>query len=292
METSTSQQQNPRVLIPESAEDKNFLMSAIGQELKEFELMQRKAQVYVSSTIVPKEYQGQEKIGNVIIALDMAKRLNANPLLIMQNLNVIQGKPAWSAKFLIATVNVCGRFEPLQYKFIERGTVGQVEYNETVYDERMRRNTYVSKVFDGGKVKNIECVAYTRRKGSAEILESSPVDIRTAVLEGWYTKKGSKWPTMTKQMLMYRAASWWANAYAPDISMGFMTTEEMQDTAVQDAEYEELKENNEARHIGFDDRPETQRPQAATVDEETGEVSQPDDRPETPQPKNAEDLFK
>lgn len=281
------------MLIPETAEDKSFLMSAIGQELKEFELMQRKAQVYTSSTIVPKEYQGQEKIGNVIIALDMAKRLNANPLLIMQNLNVIQGKPAWSAKFLIATVNVCGRFEPLQYKFIERGTVGQVEYNETVFDERMRRNTYVARTFDGSRVKNIECVAYTRRKGSTEILESSPVDIRTAVLEGWYTKKGSKWPTMTKQMLMYRAASWWANAYAPDISMGFMTTEEIQDTTVQEAEYEEMKESN-VRHIGFDGpRPETQQPpQAMKVDEETGEVLQADDRPETPKPQNAEELFK
>jgi hypothetical protein len=34
---------------------------------------------------------------------------------------------------------------------------------------------------------------------------------------------------MTRQMLMYRAASMWTNAYAPELSMGMRTVEEQQD---------------------------------------------------------------
>ena len=110
MENNNQQQQQALVSNPiiKPTETKEFLLSQMGQEIKMFELQQRQAMMYASSSIVPKEYQGQDKVGNIIIAMDMAKRLNANLLMIMQNLNVIQGRPSWSAKFLISTVNSCG----------------------------------------------------------------------------------------------------------------------------------------------------------------------------------------
>ena len=46
-----------------------------------------------------------------------------------------------------------------------------------------------------------------------------------AIKEGWYTKSGSKWQTMPRLMLQYRAASFWQRAYAPEISMGMITQE-------------------------------------------------------------------
>lgn len=271
METTNQPQQQaqqPAIIDPivKPTESKEFLLSAMGQEIKHFELIQRQALMYATSTIVPKEYRGNDKIGNIIIAMDMAKRLNANLLLIMQNLNVIQGHPAWSAKFLIATVNSCGRFDPIRYRFTEHGFIGKLTYNETVFDPKLGRNTYVSKEFDGSRIKNIECVAYTNRKGSNEIMESSPVDVKTAILEGWYTKNGSKWPVMTKQMLMYRAASWWTNVYAPDLSMGLMTVEEVEDTrTIVDAEFEEMKPT---RHIGFgaDEKPNPGQPETTNTE--------------------------
>jgi hypothetical protein len=76
---------------------------------------------------------------------------------------------------------------------------------------------------------DIECVAWTRSKGSDEVLESAPISLRLAIQEGWYQKAGSKWQTMPKQMLMYRAASFWTNVYAPELSMGMKTVEETQD---------------------------------------------------------------
>ena len=77
-----------------------------------FEHAQRVAKIFSSSDMVPKRYQNN--IGNCIIALEMANRMGASPLLVMQNLDVIQGKPGWSSKFLIATLNSSGKFTPLR----------------------------------------------------------------------------------------------------------------------------------------------------------------------------------
>lgn len=290
-----NQQQTLQAPLIKPTETKEFLMSQMGQEIKMFELQQRKAVMYASSSIVPKEYQGNDKVGNIIIAMDMAKRLNANLLMIMQNLNVIQGRPSWSAKFLISTVNSCGRFEPIRYKFIEGEPLGKIKYNETVFDPVSRRNTYQEKEFDGRNIRNITCIAYTSPKGSKEVLESSPVDLKTAVLEGWYTKKGSKWPVMARQMLMYRAASWWTNVYAPDLSMGLMTTEEVKDDepSIIDAEFEEIPIPKEKRHISFDVSDDENKPGEGYVDTSTGEILNPSSEGEENNKKtSAEGLFK
>ena len=179
-----------------------------------------------------------------MIAIEISMRIGASPLMVMQNMVPIYGKPSWSSKFLIATVNSCGRFEPLQYRFTDKGMLGMVDYTDYVWDGRTNRKQAVQKQFDGKKIQDIECVAYTTKKGSKEILESSPVSVRLAIQEGWYTKNGSKWQTMTKQMLMYRAASWWTSVYAPDLSMGMRTIEEQQD--IVDVEYQEITDTPEA----------------------------------------------
>lgn len=115
-----------------------------------------------------------------------------------------------------------------------------VEYTD--YEWQGGRKVAVQKQFDGKKIMDIECIAYTSAKGSDQVLESSPVSIRLAIQEGWYTKNGSKWQTMTKQMLMYRAASFWTSAYAPELSMGMRTVEEQQDIYTEFEEVKDVKE--------------------------------------------------
>ena len=115
-----------------------------------------------------------------------------------------------------------------------------VEYTD--YEWQGQRKVAVQKQFDGQKIMDIECIAYTSAKGSDQVLESSPVSIRLAIQEGWYTKNGSKWQTMTKQMLMYRAASFWTSAYAPELSMGMRTVEEQQDIYTEFEEVKDVKE--------------------------------------------------
>ena len=222
----------------------------------QFETMQRVCKLFSSSELVPDMYKTDltlkdgkpanpesKAMANCMIAIEMAQRIGASPLMIMQNMVIIYGRPSWSSKFLVATVNTCGRFEPLKYRFVSLGMCGKVPYTDYVWDGK--KKAPVTKEYDGTKIENLQCVAYTNAKGSDEVLESSPIDIRLAIQEGWYTKSGSKWQTMTRQMLMYRAASFWTNAYAPELSMGMKTTEEIQD--IIDIPYEEVKESTDEK---------------------------------------------
>lgn len=197
-----------------------------------FATMQRIANLFSKSELVPKIYRvsadnpADKATANCVIALSMATRIGADPLMIMQNMYIVHGQPAWSAKFLTSTVNACGKYKSIKYKFRELGSCKGIEYKETVW-------VAGKKVIETKKVTtdipNIECVAYTSEHGSEEILESIPVSVEMAIKEGWYFKDGSKWPTMPKLMLQYRAVTFWTRAYAPELSMGIKTEDEVQD---------------------------------------------------------------
>lgn len=231
--------------IMQAKQAAEFALTPVGQTVKQFEVMQRMAQMYTTSTIVPETYRGN--IGNCAIALDMAMRMKINPLMVMQNLYIVKGNPSWSSKFLIATINMSGKYTSLRYRKRNLGKVGKVLYNDTVWDASVRKNTIQTKEFDGTDIDNIECVAYATEIATGEILESDPITIETAIKEGWYTKSGSKWVTMPNQMLTYRAAAFWQRMYCPEISMGFMTTEEAED--IEDAEYTDLSNKDKLNII-------------------------------------------
>lgn len=233
------QQQVTELQIIQAKQAADFAMTPVGQTVKQFEVMQRMAKMYTESTIIPEAYKGN--IGNCIIALDMATRMGANPLMVMQNLYVVNGNPSWSSKFLIATINMSGKYSSLRYRKRNLGKVGKVKYNDIEWKTDptgKSRKTIVVKEFDGTEIDNIECVAYATELSTGEILESDPITIDTAIKEGWYTKSGSKWVTMPSLMLTYRAAAFWQRMYCPEISMGFITKEEADD--IQDAEYVDI----------------------------------------------------
>ena len=162
-----------------------------------FESAQRMALALVSSNIVPEQYRGKENIGNAIVALEMAQRIGASPLAVMQNLNIIHGRPSWSSTFIIAALNSCGRFAPVRFEVTGEG------------DDR-------------------SCIAWTTDK-TGERLEGPPASIAMAKAEGWYAKNGSKWKTMPELMLRYRAAAFFGRLYAPDVLNGMHATEEVED---------------------------------------------------------------
>ena len=64
----------------------------------------RMAQCLASSTVVPKEYHGN--VGNCMIAIEMASRINTSPMMVMQNLYIVNGRPAWSSQW-IRLENLC-----------------------------------------------------------------------------------------------------------------------------------------------------------------------------------------
>lgn len=166
--------------------------------LQSFELMQRAAKLLTASTLVPKEYQGN--LPNCVIALNMAQRMGADPLMVMQNLYVVHGRPSWSAQFLIACFNQCGRFSAMRYKWT--GTEGN---------------------------DNWSCQAHAKELGSGEVIVGPVISIALAKKEGWYAKNGSKWQSIPQLMLMYRAAAWLVRTHAPELSMGLQTDHETHD---------------------------------------------------------------
>ncbi|MBM2884058.1 hypothetical protein JFK97_06610 [Chromobacterium phragmitis] len=168
-------------------------------DLQGFELLQRVAKAFASSTLVPQAYQGN--VANCMIALNLAERLRADALMVMQNLYIVHGNPGWSSKFLIASVNTCGRYESLRYEW--KGDKGTDDYG---------------------------CRAWTVEKSTGEKLFGVWIDWKMVKAEGWNKKNGSKWLTMEDQMFVYRSAAFWQRAYAPEISMGLPSSEELGDT--------------------------------------------------------------
>jgi len=161
-----------------------------------FALMQRAANLLAASALVPEIFRGN--IANTTIALEMAHRIGASPLAVMQNLYIVHGKPGWSAQFIIAAINSTGKFSPLRFAVTGEGD-------------------------DKG------CIAWATENATKERLESPRVTIDMARKEGWLDKAGSKWKTMPELMLRYRAATFFGRLYAPEVLMGMKTVEEIVD---------------------------------------------------------------
>lgn len=217
-EVATQEAKPPQVAIQT---DNNFQVFAGASA---FESAQRMAKALASSTLVPKEYQGN--LSNCLIALEIGMRSKASPLMVMQNLAVIHGRPSWSSQFIISAINTSGKFSPLRFRITEEESERIVDYVEFVWDDTSRKNKPVQKT---QKIRNRTCVAYAVEKDSGEVLESPPVSLEIAVKEGWYNKSGSKWQTMPDLMLRYRAAAFFGRLYAPEILMGMKAAEEIID---------------------------------------------------------------
>ena len=196
---------------------------SVFSNIESFEAAQRIAGALTSSNLVPESYRGKENMGNALIAMDMASRVGVSALVVMQNLHVIEGRPTWSAPFIISALNSCGLFSPIRFK-IEK--VGKKEVSFDAWEgPKGSRTKVVKKV----SVDEITCHAYAIEKETGEILEGPEVSIGMAVAEGWYNRNGSKWKTMPDLMLRYRAAAFFGRLYAPHIMNGMHTDEEVRD---------------------------------------------------------------
>jgi len=162
-----------------------------------FELVQRKATALSKSELIPVNFRG--KVADCIIAIEMAERIGAAPLAVLQNIYIIHGKPSWSSQFIIAVVNTCGRFKPLKFHYEGEGD-------------------------------NASCVAYTHYIDEPEKSIKGPkVSMQMAHNEGWIKKAGSKWKTMPELMLSYRAATLFGRLFCPDLLMGMQSIDELED---------------------------------------------------------------
>ena len=165
---------------------------------KRMNLSFRTARMLSNSAMVPDVYRNSPE--NCLVAIDIGNRLGITPLMVMQNLYVVKGKPSWSGSFCAAAINGSGRFTPLEYEFV--GESGTPSYG---------------------------CYATAIRCATGKRCNSEVVTMKMAQDEGWLNKPGSKWKTMPKQMMMYRCAAFFARVFCPDILLGIPTYEEVQD---------------------------------------------------------------
>ena len=174
-----------------------------------FIMAMQMAKALASSTIVPQTFQKND--ANCLIAIEQAQRLRVSPMMVMQNLHVIQGRPSWSSKFLIAAINNSGKFDM------------ELQFEETQDKD--------GKPF---------CTAWTTKNGRK--VNGMTVDMNMAKEEGWLSKNGSKWKTMPQLMLRYRAASFFSSLNCPELTMGLHTREEMQDNDFKEYPIENMQE--------------------------------------------------
>lgn len=172
------------------------------------------AKALASSTVVPKEYQGN--FSNGLVAIEIAQRLRTSPLMVMQNLNVIQGRPSWSAQFLIAMVNGSGKYDM-----------------ELQFDEKTDKTG-----------KPFSCQCWTEKNGRK--VTGIVVDVDMAQAEGWVQKNGSKWKTMPQVMLRYRAASFFARMNCPELTLGYYSKDEILDGDFKEYPLEDMQKQVEA----------------------------------------------
>lgn len=298
--TTLAQLQTNAVAKPQ--EQMSFLTSG------GFDQLLRVANMLSSSTMVPVAYRKQKEIkeygqvvgweenpaalANCAVALNMAHRLNADPLLVMQNLHIIEGRPSWSTPFIIASIHSSGRYNSLDYEISEPGEPVEIEY--TAIEWIKKQKTEVTKKIT---VRHQTCKAFTTEKSTGKRLESPVISIQMAIDEGWLTKRGSKWQTMPELMLRYRCASFFGRLYAPELLMGLQSTEEVEDfiPAAQDTSgnyvvnVDELR-TKQAIATETPNKPKATKPKAdktkpETINTETGEIidnEEPEQQAEDP----------
>jgi len=171
--------------------------SSIYQTTESFEFAQRQAKSLCQSQLVPTQYQGQNGLSNCLVALEMSKRMNLSPLTVMQNLNVIHGKPTWSAQFISSQIIGCGRFK-------------NFDYIVTGKDDSL----------------SVQCQAI--RLEDNKLVKGTAVSIKMAREEGW-TTKNKKYQSMPEIMLKARASTFFGRQYIPDLLLGVQTSEEIVD---------------------------------------------------------------
>lgn len=137
---------------------------------EQFQMAKQAAEMLASSSMVPTTYQNNP--GSCFIALNTALRLRMDPLMIMQNLYVVQNRPSWSGQFAIALVNICPKFSATWFEY----------RNEEDFQKGVRMCAQLK---------------------TGQNVYGTWITPEMVKAEGW----GKKWQTMPEQMYKYRAAA-------------------------------------------------------------------------------------
>jgi len=178
---------------------------------KLFAQLQRAAALYSASKFVPETFQND--VASCFIAIELAVRWKLSPVLVMQHLYLVYGKPGLDGQLAIALINSQGPFR------------GRIQWR-----------------FEGeGKTRKVTAYGYLRDTG--ELCEAT-VDWNMVEAEGWNRDKPlrdgkgvqkSKWNTMADHIFKFRSAAFLGRTYCPEVLMGIHTIDEVEDITTSSA---------------------------------------------------------
>jgi hypothetical protein len=156
-----------------------------------FEHLWRVAKSFSMSRMVPQHFQNKPE--DCMVALMMAQQLQVNPLLALQNLQVVNGRTGFSAAFAIGLANQRGPFQ------------GPITWDSQ------------------GQGDDLQVTAKAVVKSTGEVVTAT-VSMAMAKAEGWV--KNPKYRSIPEQMLKYRSATWLIRLHCPEVLLGFSTDDE------------------------------------------------------------------
>ena len=174
-----------------------------------FEVMQREARLFSASPLIPQHLRSggpEQALANCYIALKMARTMGEDPLVVLQNIHVVNGKAGFATQYMIARANSAGIFK------------GRIGWRV----DRSDKN-------------NLSVTAYAVLADTGEEIEFT-ADMAMAQAEKW--TKNAKYKTMPEVMLRYRSAAFLIRFYAPDVMLGYHTSDEIEDVEVEQVEGE------------------------------------------------------
>ena len=243
------------------------------ETMQGFELLQRQGKMLSQCSMLPANFKNN--IPDCAIALEMSARMGyaVSPLLILQSIVTVHGKPTFEAKFVIGLLKSRCGYRRFDYEMSGKvGDAGEVRRTPRIgRDGKPVLDKNGNPIFDNEIIRDGRtCLAYAIDRDGNRI-EGVPISMAMAKVEGWYDKNGSKWQTMPELMLRYRAATFFKNIHCPEITMGFRTSDEAIDI---DPEVEIIDEAKPKQKL-FKAKKTTEKAEEPAQDETVAEPENP-----------------
>jgi hypothetical protein len=162
-----------------------------------FEHLWRVAKAFSMSGMVPGHFQGKPE--SCMVALMYADQLGEHPMVMFQEVTVINGRPGTSARFAIARANKSGLL------------AGPITWTEK------------------GQGDALEVTASATLRETGELIQAK-VTMKEAAADGW--TRNSKYKSIPGQMLRWRAATRLINLYMPEVLFGLGVKDEIEAVSV------------------------------------------------------------
>lgn len=151
----------------------------------------RLAKAFSMSGMVPSHFQGKPEA--CLVAMLYAEQLGEHPMLLFQEISVINGRPNTSARFAISRANKSGLLQ------------GPITWTEK------------------GKDAGLEVTASAVLRETGEVITAT-VTMAEAVADGW--TRNPKYKSIPGQMLRWRAATRLINLFIPEVLFGLGVKED------------------------------------------------------------------